>query len=73
LEHLGFLSLSDPRQRLRYAQERSVVDAQVGIGMTLAGFELELSVVGTTAAKKSCPAGSGRCGASGLFAVSRKF
>jgi uncharacterized protein (TIGR02001 family) len=72
LEHLGYLQQGKPRSA-GASQDRSLIDAQLGVGITVAGFQVELSVIGTSDPHGMCPAGSGHCGTTGLVSVSRRF
>jgi uncharacterized protein (TIGR02001 family) len=72
LEHLGYLQQREPRSSAT-GQDRSLIDAQLGVGATVAGFQIELSVIGTSEPHGPCPAGSGHCGTTGLLSVLRRF
>jgi uncharacterized protein (TIGR02001 family) len=72
LGHLGYaihreLSFGYP------AQGRSFFDFKIGLAIEVYGFNLEVSITETTAADRDCPAGNGRCGATGIVSISRSF
>ena len=71
--HLGYLIERQSRRSVAAGHERSPLDFKAGFGIDVSGFMLELSVVGTTAPRDACPAGTGHCNTAGLVSVSRPF
>ncbi len=71
--HLGYLGHHEARPPSYPAQERSMFDARAGISIEWSGFAIELSVVGTTAQKNSCHAGTGHCDTTAVVSISRSF
>jgi uncharacterized protein (TIGR02001 family) len=72
LGHLGYAT----HRELPFGysgQGRSFFDFKIGLVIEIYGFNLELSITETTASERDCPAGSGRCGATGIVSISRSF
>ncbi len=73
IAHIGYLNIGRITAYPVPAQRSEQFDFKAGVGIALAGFNLELSVVGADAPRNRCAAGTDRCGTTGLVSLSRAF
>ncbi|HZP92680.1 MAG TPA: TorF family putative porin [Burkholderiales bacterium] len=71
--HLGFLDHSQSRTPTTDRKDLSQLDFKAGIAIDLAEFVLELSIVGTSAERDTCAAGTAHCNTTGVVSISRSF
>ncbi|MEO8628739.1 MAG: TorF family putative porin [Betaproteobacteria bacterium] len=73
IAHIGYLNIGRVTAYPTSAQRSDQLDFKAGVGIGVAGFNLELSVVGTDAPRDRCVVGTVRCGTAGLVSLSRTF
>lgn len=73
LGHIGYLDHGVPRIASVETSSHAYLDFKAGVGFGLQSFNLELAVIGSTANRANCPAGTGHCDTTAVFSISRSF
>ena len=73
LAHIGYLDHGAPPIASAEVSGHTYLDFKAGIGFEVHSFNLELAVIGSTANRTNCPAGTGHCDTTAVFSISRSF
>ncbi len=73
LGHVGYLLEHSAAADPAFYQPGSALDLKAGVSIDVRGFNLEISVTGTTAPTYACPAASGHCGTTAVVSLSKRF
>jgi hypothetical protein len=71
--HIGYLDHRVQSTALANSSGHAYVDFKAGIGLEVRSFTIELAVVGSTAERQNCPAGTGHCNTTAVASISRSF
>jgi uncharacterized protein (TIGR02001 family) len=71
--HIGYLDRRVPRSRSADNSGHTYLDFKAGLGFDVSLLNIELAVVGSTAERGNCPAGTGHCNTRAVLSVSRSF
>jgi len=71
--HIGYLDRRVPRASSSDNSAHTYLDFKAGLGFDISLLNIEIAVVGSTAERGSCPAGTGHCNTKAVLSVSRTF
>jgi len=71
--HVGYLDRRLPRTGSAENSGHTYLDFKAGFGFDVSSLNIELAVVGSTAERGNCPAGTGHCNTRAVLSVSRSF